>query len=121
MRDDTAARAWIERYRSAWEIYDAADIRALFTEDAVYRAHPYESGFVGHDAIVAAWDAVKDDAADTRFEVQAVHVAGNVAFIRAVSDYPVFGDVWENLFEVALTEDGRAESFTGWDIKRPTA
>lgn len=121
MADEASARAWIARYRAAWESYDSAEIRALFTEDAVYRAHPYEAGFVGHDAIVAAWDAVQEDAAGTTFEVWDVHVDGDHAFIRAVSGYPLFGDVWDNLFEVVLRADGRAASFTGWDIKRPAA
>ena len=121
MVEKAAARAWIDRYRAAWESYDEADIRDLFTENAVYRAHPYESGFVGQDAIIAAWNAVRDDAAGTTFDVLAVHVDGDAAFIRAVSGYPVFGDVWDNLFEVELGEDGRATSFTGWDIKRPAA
>jgi SnoaL-like domain len=119
MTEPSAARAWIAAYRRAWETYREGDIRALFTDDAVYRAHPWEDGVVGLDAIVAAWLAVRDDARDTTFEVLEVNVDGDRAFIRGVSGYPRFDDVWENLFVVDLAQDGRARRFTGWDIKRP--
>ena len=29
--------AWVDSYRRAWESNDPADIRAVFTEDALYR------------------------------------------------------------------------------------
>ncbi len=103
------------------ETYDEGDIRALFTEDAVCRAHPWEGGSAGVDAIVAAWNAVRDDAQETTFEVPGVDIAGDRAYIRAVSGYPRFDDVWENLFVVDLVADGRARSFVGWDVKRPHA
>ena len=119
MTDAAAARGWIDAYRRAWETYEEADIRALFTDDAVYLAHPWEPGFTGVDAIVDAWNAVRHDAADTTFEVRGIDVVGDRAYVRAVSGYPRFGDVWENLFVVDLAPDGRATRFVGWDAKRP--
>ena len=35
-----AVQAWLDAYLHAWETYDAADVEALFTEDAEYRYHP---------------------------------------------------------------------------------
>jgi ketosteroid isomerase-like protein len=37
-----AVQAWLDTYLHAWETYDAADVEALFTEDAEYRYHPFD-------------------------------------------------------------------------------
>src|SRR5262245_6842665 len=49
---------WLERYRNAWIARDAEAARTLFTEDAVYREHPFEKPFVGRDAIREDWYTV---------------------------------------------------------------
>jgi len=40
---------WLDRYEQAWRNNDAAQIRALFTDDAVYRWHPWEEAADGAD------------------------------------------------------------------------
>ena len=47
------ARAWIERYRRAWEEGDVDAFVALFTEDALYHSHPFREPHLGHDGIRA--------------------------------------------------------------------
>lgn len=47
------ARAWIERYRRAWEAADVEGFVALFTEDALYHSHPFREPHLGHDGIRA--------------------------------------------------------------------
>ena len=47
------ARAWIERYRRAWEEADVDGFVRLFTEDAIYHSHPFREPHVGHDGIRA--------------------------------------------------------------------
>ncbi len=49
---------WLERYRKAWIARDAEAARTLFTEDAVYREHPFEKPFLGRDAIREYWYTV---------------------------------------------------------------
>ena len=49
---------WLERYRKAWVACDADAARTLFTEDAVYREHPFQKPFVGRDAIRQYWYTV---------------------------------------------------------------
>ena len=49
---------WLERYRKAWVACDADAAHALFTEDAIYREHPFQKPFVGRDAIRQYWYTV---------------------------------------------------------------
>lgn len=46
---------WIEAYGLAWRERDGDAAAALFTEDAVYRAHPLREPHRGRDAIHAYW------------------------------------------------------------------
>lgn len=49
---------WLERYRQAWIARDATAAGRLFTEDAVYREHPFQDAFVGRAAIEDYWSRV---------------------------------------------------------------
>ena len=53
--DHAAAQEWLDRYIAAWESYDPDAIAGLFSEDVVYRYHPYDEPIVGRDAVVASW------------------------------------------------------------------
>ena len=58
-------KAWLGAYVEAWRTYDPAAIAALFTEDATYAYHPWDSGeelVRGRDAIVANWLEERDPA-----------------------------------------------------------
>ena len=55
---------WLHRYEHAWRSNDPADIAGLFTDDAVYRYHPWEDAdarVVGRSAIVDSWLKDPDD------------------------------------------------------------
>ncbi|HET8785931.1 MAG TPA: nuclear transport factor 2 family protein [Candidatus Limnocylindrales bacterium] len=55
-------QAWLDAYSRAWETYDPAAIAPLFSADAVYAYHPYDTDPVrGRDEIVRAWVAPGDD------------------------------------------------------------
>ena len=49
---------WLERYRRAWIDRDADAAADLFTDDAIYREHPFETPFVGREAIRQYWFTV---------------------------------------------------------------
>ena len=121
MTDHAAADDWFHRYRVAWESNDEADIRGLFTNDAVYHHDPADpEPSVGLEAIVANWLENADRPGDTDFEWQTLAVDGEVAIARCVTVYvrldpPV---TFDNLFVVRLTPDGRATEFTDWYIER---
>jgi hypothetical protein len=46
---------WLEAYVRAWREADADAAAALFTEDAVYRSHPFREPHVGHGGIRDYW------------------------------------------------------------------
>jgi ketosteroid isomerase-like protein len=49
-------RDWLERYAAAWRSNDAADVEALFAEDAVYSYGPFRDDEArGRDEIVRRW------------------------------------------------------------------
>ncbi len=46
---------WIERYRRAWEEANEEAVVELFTDEAVYRSHPFREPNVGRGAIRSYW------------------------------------------------------------------
>jgi ketosteroid isomerase-like protein len=116
----TGISDWVERYRRAWETNDPDDIRAVFTDDAVYRMSPSAAPWVGSDAIIAGWLENQDAAGTTTFEWQPVAVEGSTAVIRCVTGYPggEKAGTYDNLWVVRIAADGRATEFTDWWIER---
>ena len=111
---DGAARRWIERYVTAWNSNDEADIRGLFTDDASYLYEPWRPPIEGADAIVASWLERRDEPGTFTFEGDVVGIDGRTFFYSGVTRYGS-GTVYSNLWVVELA-DGleRAESFTEW-------
>jgi hypothetical protein len=59
-------REWLERYRRAWEERDPDAATALFTEDAVYRSHPFRHPHLRTGGIRAYWAAAVGDQSDVQ-------------------------------------------------------
>lgn len=124
-------QAWLDRYLAAWASYDAAAIGDLFTDDVVYRFHPSDDGFVGREAVVAAWLEPEGDASsrDEAGTWEARYVPFSVAGDRAVavgwSRYYVDASrstverVWDNAYLLEFGPDGRCRSFTEFYVPRP--
>lgn len=51
--DHAAAGDLLERYRSAWEVFDGDAWVELFTDDVEYHEDPFEAPLRGHNAIRA--------------------------------------------------------------------
>jgi len=124
---------WLAEYVAAWKSYDPDQIEALFSEDVVYRYHPYDEPFRGLDDVVKAWRGETDrDAAGTRddpdtydAEYAAVAVDGNTAVATGWSSYRDTADgpvarTYDNCFVMRFADDGRCREFTEWFIKRPS-
>lgn len=120
MTTSATVSAWVDLYRAAWESNRPDDIRAVFTEDAVYRGKPYGGEWVGHPAIVAGWLDSQDAPGTTAFEWYPVALEGDVAVIQCVTVYPEGdkGGTYDNLWVVRLAEDGRASEYTDWYVAR---
>ena len=124
-------QAWLDRYIGAWAADDAAAIGDLFTEDARYRYHPSDEGFVGRDAIVRAWTEPSGDAStrdepgtwDAHYEPFAVdgERAVAVGWSRYYTDATktTVTDVWDNAYLLEFGSDGRCRSFTEFFVERP--
>ena len=56
MTDRVVARAWTDRLHAAWSAADPSAMADLFTDDVAYRTSPFESPFIGRDAVVAHWE-----------------------------------------------------------------
>ena len=121
MTDRALAEDWFRRYRIAWESNDVDDIRALFTEDAVYRGFPEDPDpYLGVDAIVAGWLENADQPGDTDFEWKLLAVDGDVAIAECVTVYVNSNPpkVYDTLFVITLPAGGRATESTEWWIER---
>ncbi len=122
---DSLAR-WLELYLEAWRSNDAEKIGVLFTEDAVYRWHPYDQGddvARGRDAIVRAWLEEPDDPASWELTGEPIAVSGDLGVIRAVTAYRG-GDeerTYHNIFLVRLDDEGRCFDFTEYFMREPGA
>jgi len=55
MMDRDEVMRWVARYERAWRDGDVDAVERLFTDDARYRASPYEDPETGHEAIKAFW------------------------------------------------------------------
>jgi len=121
MTTTTEAQAWVDAYKSAWISNDAAEIAELFTDDAVYEFRPNDpEPWRGRDAIVAGWldDLDSPEAWALDFEIEAI--LGDVAVVRAVTEYFDARPTFDNLWFITL-EGGRASHFTEWYVAREAA
>ena len=130
--DRTAAQAWLDRYVAAWLSYDADDIASLFTEDVLYRYHPYDDPIVGREAVVASWlGEANSDGASTRdapgtyaAQYEPVAVDGEIVVATGTSSYRERLDgpivrVYHNCFVMRFDAEGRCQEFTEYYIRRP--
>jgi len=130
--DRTDAQAWLDRYVAAWLSYDADDIASLFTEDILYRYHPYDDPIVGREAVVASWlGEANSDGASTRdapgtyaAQYEPVAVDGEIVVATGTSSYRERLDgpivrVYHNCFVMRFDAEGRCQEFTEYYIRRP--
>lgn len=107
---------WVEGYRKAWESNEPDDIRALFTEDAVYRGLPSEDAFHGHDEIIEMWLDNADEPGETLFEWNPVVIGDKRAVVQGRTEC-IGKTSYHNLWVIDFADDGRASSFTEWWIE----
>jgi SnoaL-like domain len=118
MTETNALATWLDRYRTAWTSNNPEDIRALFTEDAEYRYHPWDDPVTGHEAIVDSWLASRDEPGDWSFDGEPMLQHGGIGIVEGRTVY-ANGPNYRNLWVVELAEDGRASRFTEWYMEEP--
>jgi hypothetical protein len=124
-------QAWLDRYIAAWAAYDADAIGDLFSEDARYRYHPSDEGFVGRAAIVKAWLEPSGDASTLdepgtwEAHYEPFVVGGDRAVAVGWSRYytdaskTTVKDMWDNAYLLEFDADGRCRAFTEFFVDRP--
>jgi ketosteroid isomerase-like protein len=116
---------WLDDYVEAWKTYDESAIRALFSEDATYRWHPWDEGdeaVHGQDAIVAAWLGDRDEPGSWSAEYHSWASDGDRAVAVGVSRYfTATGSLdreYHNVFLCRFDQDRRCSEFTELFMKR---
>lgn len=128
MVDEAAAQRWLDAYGRAWETYDPAAIGDLFSDDAEYRWHPWDSGAAiarGRRAIVEAWLDGRDKPGTYTGEWRPLLVRGDTVIAVGVSRYytdathRTLDREYHNLWVIDFDGGGRCRSFTEWFMKTP--
>jgi hypothetical protein len=83
-------KEWIAAYRRAWEERDPDAAAALFTEDALYRSHPFREPQVGTEGIRAYWTRATSTQADVEVRFGEPIVSGDKSR-RVVGRHPERG------------------------------
>lgn len=119
MDRDTFA-AWLDRYFAAWRSNDAAEVEALFTEDAVYSYGPFEQVATGRETIVQNWvEGGVQPGFETWFEVLAVEGDRGVANWRVSFDVDEGGRVTlDGILVCDLDGRGRCTLHREWYVRR---
>lgn len=113
-------QAWLDAYVAAWRSYDPDAIGALFTEDATYAYHPWDTGDAllrGRDAIVADWRLDPDEPGSWEAEYVPQLIDGDRATAVGETRYDD-GKTYDNLW-VLRFDDGRCAEFVEWYMARP--
>jgi uncharacterized protein (TIGR02246 family) len=61
MNTNEAARRWIDGWIRSWKALDAEGVASLYTEDAIFRSHPFREPHVGREGVRAYAQASFDE------------------------------------------------------------
>jgi SnoaL-like domain len=126
--DEASVARWLTSYIEAWKSYDPVAIGRLFSEDALYRYHPWEeptpSHVRGREAIVASWLDDQDAAGSWTAEYRPWLVHDDRAVAVGVSQYlgadgSTVGREYRNVFLLVFDDEGRCREFAEVYMKRP--
>jgi ketosteroid isomerase-like protein len=126
--DEAGVARWLTDYVEAWTSYDAAAIGRLFSEDAVYRYHPWDeptpSQVRGRDAIVASWLDDPDPPGSFAAEYRPWLVNDDRAVAVGVSRYLADDGSsvereYHNVFLLLFDAEGRCREFSELYMRRP--
>ncbi len=122
-------QAWLDRYVDAWQTYDPASIRGLFSDDAEYRYHPWDAPIVGGDEIVRSWiepdgpNSSRDEPGTYEAHYEVFGVDGSDAVAVGWTTYlGADGEperTFDNCFLLRFDGTGRCRSFTEFFMQRP--
>lgn len=114
---------WLDAYVDAWRSNDPEKIGALFSDDAVYAWHPYETRPArGREAIVRAWLKNPDHPRDWKCRYEALAVTGDAGVAQGWTRYRAAARrparEYKTVFVMRFDREGRCREFTEWYFKR---
>ena len=100
---------WLARYGAAWRERDPGAVVKLFTEDAVYRSHPFREPHVGPAGICAYWDRAVGGQRDLDLRFGRPIEAGDRAAVEWWATYRDEGEeeTLVGILYLRFAEDGR--------------
>ena len=118
--DDATVAQWLANYVDAWRTYDPAAIAGLFSEDAVYRFHPWDEGdeaVRGRETIVSNWLEEPDAPGSWTAEYRPWAVDGDRVVAVGTTRYlteegPAVEREYHNVFLLEFDAEGRCKAFT---------
>jgi SnoaL-like domain len=115
---------WLQRYVSAWKSYDAAEIGALFSQDARYFYTPFDEPLLGRDAIVTSWLEHPDPQGTYDAFYKPIMVEDNVAIVNGRTRYFYAGGdalrtEFDNVFVLHFNDNHECIEFREWYMERP--
>ena len=110
--------AWVHGYLHAWTTNASADIAVLFTDDAEYHESPYDTHWIGRDAIVDGWRGRWNwQQGGWHLDWTIASVDGATAVVTGVGHYTELGD-FDNVWTVTFDESGRCSRFEMLNTER---
>ena len=116
----TVVQAWLDCYLAAWRSYDPDEIGDLFTEQASYAYHPWDTAELvmrGRSAIVENWLQDPDEPGSWTAEYSPLLVSGDRAVTTGTTRY-ADGDVFYNMW-VLRFDGARCAEFVEWYMTAP--
>jgi SnoaL-like domain len=107
---------WIAAYETAWRTAGTAPLRRLFTDDATYRAAPFDEPLAGVGAIARFWEDERegpDEVFTLTSEIVAAEEDTAVARLEIVYGNPpqrTYRDLWI----ITLSSDAGCRHFEEW-------
>jgi hypothetical protein len=99
----------------AWETGAKKDIAALFTPGAEYHERPYETDWIGRDAIVEGWQSREPwQSGGWTFEGSILMINGDTAAVGGTGVYKELG-TFANLWTVTFDDHGTCVLFRMWN------
>ncbi|MGA1813811.1 nuclear transport factor 2 family protein [Frondihabitans sp. 4ASC-45] len=109
---------WVDSYLLAWRSNEKADIEDLFTEDAEYHEAPFDTEWIGRDAIVEGWRGRWDwqqGGWDSDWSIASID--GPTVLITGIGHYVELGD-FDNVWTLHFDASGLCSKFNMLNTER---
>jgi hypothetical protein len=118
------AQDWLNRYVTAWEKYDPAQIGDLFTDGGRYRYRPHDPWVSGRRDIVREWMSHRTPDMSYLARYTPIAIDGDtvvaVGQVRYLTDdQSAIDRLYDSLFILTFADDGRCDALVEWFMLQP--